>query len=454
MPDPNDPCPCGSRRKFKRCHGAEASAGTPRGPAPEPAADPGYDPFAKVFRDDGAIDVEYAGKRIPALVDLLRKQPTFYEFRVETDVLAERLLAEDAQPVRDAKGDEAFEEALRTFSRAHLHDLAGGDLPVRLRAAMMEFARETVHSRRDRAAAAIGVALLSGMPDATGLRGRSLLDLVLRVTLEEVHALEELRKKGRETEGGVTAEELEKFWAQYPALKWNHEQRYRRGVTKALEQIEAGNLPAAISADLAMRGAHALLSEVARRKDGGGKIEPVHAQTILRDPYAQDMLDGGREAVMERWRAAHDADTGGTADDRRQFQRTLMGALRLVEDAGPGADAILFFAYLRAVVQGHYYVRDQAEANAARDMFTPSGLSAAGARKFAEYLERRRDQATLRRVAIAGLELWPDEGAFRDLAQRIGEREEAAAKKARHGPVYEVEAVHDETAGTGEEASE
>ena len=85
------------------------------------------------------------------------------------------------------------------------------------------------------------------------------------------------------------------------------------------------------------------------------------------------MLDGGREALIERWRAAHDADTGGTADDRRQFQRTLMGALRLVLDAGPGADAILFFAYLRAVVQGHYYVRDQAEANAARDMFTPTG---------------------------------------------------------------------------------
>ena len=81
---------------------------------------------------------------------------------------------------------------------------------------MMEFARETVHSRRDRAAAAIGVALLSGMPDATGLRGRSLLDLVLRVTLEEVHALEELRKKGRETEGGITAEELEAFWASTP----------------------------------------------------------------------------------------------------------------------------------------------------------------------------------------------------------------------------------------------
>ena len=129
LPDPNDPCPCGSRRKFKRCHGAETAAGTPRAPSAEPSGNSGYDPFAKVFRDDGAIDVEYAGKRIPALVDLLRKQPTFFEFRVDTDSLAERLLADDAKPVREAKGDEAFEEALRAFSRAHLHDLAGGDLP-------------------------------------------------------------------------------------------------------------------------------------------------------------------------------------------------------------------------------------------------------------------------------------------------------------------------------------
>jgi hypothetical protein len=448
LADPNDPCPCGSGRKFKRCHGA-VETGAARRPSPRvetEAADAGFDPFAKVFKDDGAIDVEYSGKRIPQLVDILRKQPGFFEFRIDSELLAEKLLADDAQPVRDASVDDVFEDALRNFSNAHLHELVGDDLPKQLRAALMEYSREVVHSRRDRAAAAIGVALLSSMPDATGMRGRSFLDIVLRVTLEEVHALENLRKKGRETEGGLTAEELEKFWLEYPALKWRHERRYRREVTQTLEQIEAGAMPASVSADLAMRGAHALLSEVARRKALNDKIEPVQAQAVLRGPYEEDMLDGGRDAVIARWRAAYDMDTGGTADDRRQFQRTLATALKIVEDGGPGADAILFYAYLRAVVQGHYYVRDAAEAEAARDMFTDSGLSTAGALKFAGHVERIGDADTLRRIAIAALQLWPQDAAVRALAEHVGELEHAAASRSRHGPIDVDETIKAEEA--------
>jgi hypothetical protein len=267
------------------------------------------------------------------------------------------------------------------------------------------------------------------------------------VTLEELHALEDLRKKARETPGGLTAEELAAFWQECPALKWHQEQRYRREVTKTLSEIDAGNLPAAISADLAMRGAHALLSEVARRKEAGGKLEPVQAQAVLREPYASDMLDGGREAVVARWRAALDADTGGAADERRQFHRTVTSALRLVEDAGPGADAILFFSYLRAVVQGHYYVREEAEANAARDMFTTDGLVPAGALRYAEYLEGKGDADTLRRVSLAAVELWPDDAAIRAMAQRAGEREEAAAKTVRQGPLDVDDAIKEEEKG-------
>jgi hypothetical protein len=371
----------------------------------------------------------------------------FFEFRVDSDLLSEKLLAEDALPVREAKGDEAFEEALRGFSRAHLHELATEDLGNRLRAALMEFSREAARSRRDRAAAAIGVALLSGVPDAMGVRGRSLLDIVLRVTLEELHALEELRKKGRESPDGISAEELAAFWAECPALKWNQEQRYRRDVMRILTEIDSGNLPAAISADLAMRGAQALLSEVARRKASGTKLEPVQAQQVLREPYESDMLDGGRDAVLERWRMALDADPGGAADMRRQFHRTLSTALRIVEDSGPGADAILFFTYLRAVVQGHYYVREEAEANSARGMFTPEGLVPAGALSYAAYLEKKGDAATLRRVSLAAVELWPDDAAIREMAQRAGEQEETAAKGVRQGPLYLDEAIKEEEAG-------
>ena len=445
MTEPNDPCPCGSGRKLKRCHGGETADGPHRhAAAPETGPDAGYDPFAKVFKDDGSIDVEYAGKRIGTLVDLLRKQPLFFEFRVDSDVLAERLLAASSAALRDAQGEDAFEDALRAFSRAHLHELVSDDLPTRLRAAFLEFSREIVHSRRDRAAAAIGVALLSGIPDATGLRGRSLLDLVLRVTLEEVHALEELRRKGRETEGGLPEAELESFWHEYPAIRWNNEQRYRREVTKILEEIEAGNLPAVISADLAMRGANALLSEVARRRAEGGDTTPVQAQAVLREPYEQDLLDGGREVVLERLRAARDMDTGGTAEDRRRYQRNVGSALRIVEDAGPGADAILFFAYLRAVVNGQYYVRDHAEAEAARDMFTASGLAPSGAISYAKHLEKIGDTDTLHRVAMAAIELWPDDENLRAIAQAVGDRDAAVARATRQGPTFIDEAIAEE----------
>jgi SEC-C motif-containing protein len=446
--EPNDPCPCGSGRKFKRCHGAETTAGAHRhDAAPDAGADPGFDPFAKIFRDDGAIDVEYAGKRIGTLVELLRKRPLFFEFRVDADLLAEKLLAGDAVPLRDAQGEDAFEDALRAFSKARLHELVPDDLPVRLRAAFLEFSRETVHSRRDRAAAAIGVALLSGVPDATGLRGRSLLDLVLRVTLEEVHALEELRRKGRETEGGLPEAELDAFWREYPAIRWNNEQRYRREVTKILEEIDQGNMPAVISADLAMRGAHALLTEVARRKAEGGDTSPVQAQAVLREPYEQDFLDGGREVVVGRLRAARDVDPGGTGDDRRRYQRIVSGALRIVEDAGPGADAILFYSYLRAVVNGQYYVRDRAEAEAARGMFTVAGLAPEGAAAFAKYLEEIGDTDTLRRVAIAAIELWPDDENLRAVAQAVGDRDAAAARATRQGPTFIDEAIAEEEEG-------
>jgi hypothetical protein len=442
--EPNDPCPCGSGRKLKRCHGGEPAAGAQRQAAPEADTETGFDPFAKVFNDDGAIDVDYAGKRIGTLVELLRKRPMFFEFRVDPELLAEKLTAPGALSLRDAKGEDAFEDALRAFSRAHLHELVQDDLPVRLRAAFLEFSRETVHSRRDRAAAAIGVALLSGVPDATGLRGRSLFDLVLRVTLEEVHALEELRKKGRETEGGLPETELDAFWREYPAIRWNNEQRYRREVTKILEEIEAGNLPALISADLAMRGAHALLTEVARRKAQGGDTTPVQAQSVLREPYAQDFLDGGREVVLERLRAAREMDPGGTGEQRRHYQRNVGSALRIVEDLGPGADAILFFSYLRAVVNGQYYVRDKAEAEAARGMFTLDGLAPDGAVAFAKYLEKLGDADTLHRVAMAAIELWPDDENVRAMAQAVGDRETAAARATRQGPTFIDEEIAEE----------
>jgi hypothetical protein len=164
-----------------------------------------------------------------------------------------------------------------------------------------------------------------------------------------LHAQERLRQLAAETEGGLSNEELEKFWKTYPALRYAYEQRYRREVTRVLQQIEDGNFPLGISIDLALRGIHRLQSAALEARAAGKVFDQVAAQKSLRDPFADDMLDGGTETATARWR--HAADTvKGSAKDRRAYVRTVESAIRLVEDGGPGGEAVLFYTYLHAIV--------------------------------------------------------------------------------------------------------
>lgn len=422
-------------------------------PATRRAAPPAakYDPFERVYGADGTIDKDYASSRLPTLVDLLRHHPACFSARIPLEPLGLALSRDDAEALRNAPDQDTFEKELRGFSERHLGSLVNDEMAKSLFDGLMGIARDEQANRRDRGSAALGLAVLTAPPDSTGLRGRGMLDLVLRVTMEEQTAQEQLRKKSRETEGGLTAEELGAFWEQYPALRWRHEHDYRRKVNRVLEEIEKGNLPIAISVDLAMRGAAALLAEVARAKDAGGVIDAKRAEEILRGPFVNDFVDEGAEVVAGRWRVEADAAADLPSDERRQFARLVDTAERLLRDRGPGAETVLFFAYMRAVVHGQYFVRDPEDLEAARQVFGTSGLEVAGALSYAKFLEGRDGDAR-RRVLMAAVEIWPADASVRAAAAEVGEQELAAAAKAKQGPTYAEKGETVAEPGTEDEA--
>jgi hypothetical protein len=411
------------------------AVGVSRRASPPPAV--AWDPFERVYTAQGSIDREYASKRLPVLIELLRRHPSCFPARIDTGRLGEFLLRDDAKELRDAANQEAFEAALRGFSERHLHALVDTAMQKTLADALLEIARTEEMSRRDRAGAALGVALLSVPPDASGLRGRGLMDILLRVTMEEQTAQENMRRKARETEGGLSPEELSQFWQQYPALRWHHEERYRREVTHVLKAIEGDRVPPAISVDLALRGAARLLAAVAQAKSEGREVDSRGAEEVLRLPFVQDMADDGARVVGERWKAEVASTAAMPSDERRAMLRTLDMGIRLVEEHGPGTDAILFYLYMRAVVQGHYFVRDVDELEAARPVFGSGGLDPSGALSYAAHLATRGDAAAQHRVLIAAFEIWPEDANVRAAVEAMGLREEAEAKSKRLGPTYE-----------------
>ncbi len=399
------------------------------------AADDGFDPFARLFTSDGSIDQAHLEKRIPELVSLLRNQPACFGLRLDHDALASRLLADDADGLRGAQDEKEFEAVLGDFSREHLHELCNEEMAEGARSLLAQLAgAELPH--KERVAAAIGVTLLSGPPDEHGLVGRTVHDFIFRITLEEVHAKERIRKLARETEGGLSSEELSDFWNTYPALRHRFEERYRREVTHVLQQIEADSFPLGFSIDLALRGTAALHEEVARVRGSSGEGKPRQAQEILREPFASDMLDGGKELVLERWRTGS-SEVKGSAKERRAYARTVETAIRLVGDNGPGADAILFYSYLQSVAEGRFFVEDAQEAEVAREVFAQDGLSTDGVIAYADHQRRAGRGATARRLLLAALELWPENEAVRAGAEALGDSDMDKARTEPQGPIYD-----------------
>jgi len=395
----------------------------------------GFNPYAKMFGPEGKLDTEYVNRRIPTLVELLRRHPGCFPIRLEHDDLGQRLLAEDAADLREATEEAAFETALAAFSRAYLHEFVDEGLRKDTEALLRAMTTQTDLTRRQRVAAAIGLTLLSGVPDDRGPSGRGVFDLVFRVTLEELHAQERIRKLSSETKGGLPAKDLEKFWAEYPALRFRFEQRYRREVTRVVQAIEERNFPMAISLDLALRGTAALTQEVRSAREDSNSVESSRVHDLLRDPFQSDLLDGGRDLVLARWATAAQ-NVRGASDDRRAYERTVETAIRIVTSGGPGSDVILFAAYLHAIADGRFHVDDPDEAEAARPIFGDEGLSLDGALGYADFHAKKGNTEVAHRITLAALEVWPDDETVRARAEAMGSQELDDARDVRQGPTY------------------
>ena len=416
--------------------------------APGPRAVPtkgsdGFDPYAKMFDADGQLDQEYVRKRVPTLVDLLREHAGCYSLRVDHEQLAAHLLKDDAAALRSADDQEAFERALSAFSRKHLHEVLDDDIVDRARTVFGNLTRDVDLSRRGRVAAAIGLTFLSGVPDQHGQVGRPLFDLMFRVSLEELHAQERLRLLAAETEGGLPPEDLEKFWTTYPALRYAYEQRYRREVTRVLQEIEEGNFPLGISVDLALRGIHQLQTAALAAQESGATFDQAAAQNHLREPFADDMLDGGSEEVIDRWQRAADS-VKGPADARRAYVRAVSSAIRLVVDGGPGGDAVLFYAYLHAIVEGQFHIEEPEEADVARGVFNDVGLTPDGVLAYVKYQESKDRLEAAHRLASAALATWPEHEGVVALASVLADAQMVAAAEGRQGPTYEEKDSEDD----------
>ncbi len=410
---------------------------TPRTPRDDDERGPA-DPFEGMFRADGTLDADVVGRRLPSLVDLLRHDERCFDLRVDFDALARLLVGDAGAALRDAPSEDAFEDALRDFSREELAGLVPERDVDAAAGALRSIADDAETPRSRRRAAAAGVALASSLAGEDGLRGRGLFDLVLRVSLEELHAQEALRRRAAE-EGALEAGELEEFWRTYPALRAHYERRYRRDVQQVLEALEADVLPQAVSIDLALRGANALLRTAALRREEGRPLTGDEARDVLGRTFEDDFLDGGRELVLARWTAACDAARRAGADDaasRRTVEATAL-AVRLGAPGSPGGELILFHAYMRAIVEGSFHVRDEAEAQVARGLFADSGLSADGVLAYAQHLGVRGESDDRERVLVAGIELWPQHEGLRAAAIAAAAERDDAARGERQGPTYD-----------------
>ncbi len=311
----NAPCPCGSGRKYKACHGAPDAAGhapPPRPADPERAPEPGDNPFHRIFRPDGTIDTAYVSARMKHLQSLLEGHPDFLPLRYDRQRM-EGLLGRSAGIFGEAKDDEGMEKAFRAFAEAALPDLVTREFDDRLKEAFKIAIRDPRLSRRDRAAAACG--LIYSLPEKGEPVGPAhenpLFDLILRVTFNESLArdafLAELDGMKEITEAEREAR-YEEFLRAHPALLYELRDSLQRVVRKALKSWERGDYSFGLGADMLLHGVRAvrMLTEEMAAQPTEGLTEEARRLTAerfveaIRTAFDLDIAEEEEQEILDR----------------------------------------------------------------------------------------------------------------------------------------------------------
>ena len=448
----NDPCPCGSGRKFKQCHGSSHPA--PRPPAaPDPGGRQLENPFRRIFTPDGAVNHDYIVNRLRHLDGLLRKNWDFVPVRYDRDRL-EALLAENEQIFRDSEG-ERFEEAFRTFSALALPVLVTAEFDQRAKEVFQKALDNPDLTRRDRAAAACGVILTlpeTGAPSHP-LHENPLFDLVLRITFNESLARAD---KVRELEGqeGITDLEkevlLQEFFRSMPALLYEVQEAYQAVIRKAIRSYERGDYSFGIGVDMILHGLRAARQIVMEYQEGEAEGHTDDEDRALAQRYGEAIHENFAEDIGEIeeaeifLRMVNFLEAAREAGAKKAA-RGLSSALDLMEQNPEIRRRLLLSAYHEAVT-GDRLFREETEEQTALALFAdPFDVEPYLA--YGDHLERSDQPTRAERVYRSAMEFFPEDEEVRERLAAVAlalepERVEIAREEAR--TIREEETIEDD----------
>ena len=148
----NAPCPCGSGRKFKQCHGSSHPPSRPLG-SMEPNQPNVENPFRRIFNEDGSVNQEYVLSRLGHLEQIMQTEEALLALRYDREEL-ERLLAEREDLFQRASESEEFEGVFREFAEFALARLVTPEFDEGAKETLRAAVQNQRLTRRDRAAAA------------------------------------------------------------------------------------------------------------------------------------------------------------------------------------------------------------------------------------------------------------------------------------------------------------
>jgi hypothetical protein len=460
MPDVsrNDPCPCGSGRKYKLCHGSLHPPRRPATPAAEPpagAASEGLDnPFKRIFREDGSFDEAYVRSRMGRLHELLMTDEDFYGVRFDREEM-EKILAERQDLFASAGSDPAYEEAYARFAELALPQLVTAEFDERAKELLGAVIHDAKVTPRDRSAAACGLIFTlpaDGSAPPMVLHRNPLFDIVLRVTfnesMERIRFLRSLSEEKDLSEAEANAR-LSEFLRTMPALLYEIREGVNRLVRKAIKSYEAGEFSFGLGVDMALHGIRAV-RQITLEHQGLDPSSFTEADEkrlsekfldALKDAFALDIAEEEQAEVLERMGGflQHARDSGAL-----KAAAGLSAAIGAMARHGEVARRLLFAAYHEAVT-GSRIFRLPEEEETARGLFADP-LSVAPYLAYGAFLEGSAQHVRAERVYRAALMFFPEDGEVRSRLAAVGAVLETARSAAVRAEILETERQEAEAA--------
>ncbi len=434
----NAPCPCGSGKKYKNCHGATHPENLP--PAADPGPGPGQgsmeNPFRRIFEADGSVNRDYVMKRLQHLEGLLRENRHFFPLRYDRDAM-ETLLAERQDIFGESESKEDYEKAFHEFSKVALPTLVTKEFDEKAK----ELLREALHiselSPRDRAGAACGIVL--SLPEegdpAYALDENPFFDLVLRVTFNEsMSRVEFLQKLAQETDISETDREarLQEFLRSVPALLFELHEGFQKIVKKALKSYERGDYSFGIGVDMTLNGVRVIRKMTREYEAEGGESHTdeenrsfaARLGEALSASYEKDI---GEDEVREIFKRMVDFLTAARTAGATKAVNGLSSALEVMDRNPEIRHRMLFAAYHEAVT-GSRIFREDAEEEAAQGLYADPE-SAAVYLAYGECLAGLGHQVRAERVYRNAMEFFPENEEIRTRLEAVATALEPARKE-------------------------